>query len=229
MNTLYTAIGKFECRTAESSSEYPVIVVSGKEYMMDPQELTLWNALSWRILKSNEIGHYYNVAIQKSEFHPSRSLEGCLNRLISRSLVISGSGDTEYDALYNMIAALNIMPATGTFLVKIMAFCKLSWKYGLSLKTARFIFRKDSRTETEALVMALVNQTQLSTAEVIKCVDRNIRDIPNEEAVMDMLYHDDDTTSDNIRSLMKSAHRSKDVILAISNLYLRQQIIFERI
>ena len=229
MKTLYTAIGKFECRTAESSSEYPVIVVSGKEYMMDPQELTLWNALSWRILKSNEIGHYYNVAIQKSEFHPSRSLEGCLNRLISRSLVISGSGDTEYDALYNMIAALNIMPATGTFLVKIMAFCKLSWKYGLSLKTARFIFRKDSRTETEALVMALVNQTQLSTAEVIKCVDRNIRDIPNEEAVMDMLYHDDDTTSDNIRSLMKSAHRSKDVILAISNLYLRQQIIFERI
>lgn len=229
MKTLYTAIGKFECRTAESTSEYPVIVVSGKEYMMDPQELILWNALSWRILKSNEIGHYYNVAIQKSEFHPSRSLEGCLNRLISRGLVISGSGDTEYDALYNMIAALNIVPATGTFLVKIMAFCKLSWKYGLSLKTARFIFRKDSRTETEALVMALVNQTQLSTAEVIKCVDRNIRDIPNEEAVMDMLYHDDDTTSDNISSLMKSAHRSKDVILAISNLYLRQQIIFERI
>ena len=54
-------------------------------------------------------------------------------------------------------------------------------------------------------------------------------DIPNEEAVMDMLYHDDDTTSDNISNLMKSAHRSKDVILAISNLYLRQQIIFERI
>lgn len=229
MKTLYTAIGKFECRTAESTSEYPVIMVSGKEYMMDPQELILWNALSWRILNRSNIGHYYNAAIQKSEFHPSRSLEDCLNRLISRGLVISGSGDTEYDALYSMIAALNILPATGSFLVKIIAFCKLSWKYGLSLKTARFIFRKDSRTATEALVMSLVNQTQLSTAEVIKCVDRNIRDIPNEEAVMDMLYHDDDTTSDNISNLMKSAHRSKDVILAISNLYLRQQIIFERI
>ena len=229
MKTLYTAIGKFECRTAESTSEYPVIMVSGKEYMMDPQELLLWNGLSWRIMKRGEICHYYDDAIQKSEFHPSRSLEDCLNRLISRGLVISGSGETEYDALYDMIAALNIVPATGTFLVKVMAFCKLSWKYGLSLKTARFIFRKDSRTKTEALVMALVNQTQLSTAEVIKCVDRNIRDIPNEEAVMDMLYHDDDTTSDNISSLMKSAHRSKDVILAISNLYLRQQIIFERI
>lgn len=164
-------------------------------------------------MKRSEICHYYDDAIRKSEFHPSRSLEDCLNRLISRGLVISGSGETEYDALYDMIAALNIVPATGTFLVKVMALCKLSWKYGLSLKTARFIFRKDSRTETEALVMALVNQTQLSTAEVIKCVDRNIRDIPNEEAVMDMLYHDDDTTSDNISSLMKSAHRSKDVIL----------------
>lgn len=229
MKTIYTAIGKFECRTAESTSEYPVIVVSGKEYMMDPQELLLWNALSWRILKCSEISRYYSVGIRESECNPSRTMEDCLNRLISRGLVISGSGDTEYDALYDMIAALNIVPATGSFLVKVMAFCKLSWKYGLSLKMARFIFRKDSRTETEALVMALVNQTQLSTAEVIKCVDRNIRDIPNEETVVDMLYHDDDTTSDNISSLMKSAQRSKDVILAISNLYLRQQIIFERI
>lgn len=229
MKTLYTAIGKFECRTAEYISEYPVIMVSGKEYMMDPQELLLWNALSWRILKHSEISRFYSDGIRESEYNPRRTMEDCLTRLVSRGLVISGSGDTEYDALYNMIAALNILPATGSFLVKIMAFCKLSWKYGLSLKTARFIFRKDSRTETEALVMSLVNQTQLSTAEVIKCVDRNIRDIPNEEAVMDMLYHDDDTTSDNISSLMKSTQRSKDVILAVTNLYLRQQIIFERI
>ena len=156
-------------------------------------------------------------------------MESCLNRLISRGLVISGSGDTEYDALYDLISSLHITPATGSMLVKVLAFLKLSLKYGPSWKIARFIFRKDPRTETEQQVMALVNQTQLSTAEIIKCVERDIRDLPNEEVVMDMLYHDDDTTSDNISSLVKSAKRSKDVILAVSNLYLRQQIIFERI
>ena len=46
---------------------------------------------------------------------------------------------------------------------------------------------------------------------------------------MDILYHDDDTTSDNIACLVKGNESSKDVILAVSNLYLRQQIIFERI
>ena len=229
MKTLYTAIGKFECRTAESTNEYPVIMISGKEYMMDPQELLLWNALSWRILKYSEIFRYYGASIQESGYNPTRTMEECLNRLISRGLVVYGSGDTEYDALYDLISTLSIVPATGSFLVKVMAFCKLSWKYGLSLKTARFIFRKDIRTETETMVMELINQTQLSTAEIIKCVDCNIREIHTEEAIMDMLYHDDNTTSDNIGSLVKSAARSKDVILAVSNLYLRQQIIFERI
>ena len=50
----------------------------------------------------------------------------------------------------------------------------------------------------------------------------------NEESVLDKLYDDRDTTSDNIAYLVKSSASSKPVILAIANLYLRQQIIFER-
>ena len=46
---------------------------------------------------------------------------------------------------------------------------------------------------------------------------------------MDELYDDPDTTSDNISCLMQVSTKSRAVTLAVANLYLRQQIIFERI
>jgi hypothetical protein len=77
--------------------------------------------------------------------------------------------------------------------------------------------------------MKLARQALLSTAEIIKCMEKNISRLPNEQALLDTIYNDRDTTSDNIASLMKSSTSSKPVILAVANLYLRQQIIFERV
>lgn len=229
MKTLYTSIGRFERRTEDYTKEYPVVIISGQEYMLDQQELILWSAMSWRFLKKKDIPRYYLRSLQNCDYKPQRSWEACLSRLITRGLVVSASGETDYDALYELISSLQIIPARGQFLVQLIAYCKLIKRYGFSFRMLKFIFRKDKRTEKEKQVMALIQQTQLSTAEVIKCIDRNIRSIPNEEAVMDILYHDDDTTSDNIACLVKGNESSKDVILAVSNLYLRQQIIFERI
>ena len=47
--------------------------------------------------------------------------------------------------------------------------------------------------------------------------------------MLDSLYNDQDTTSDNIAYLVKASASSRPVVLAVANLYLRQQIIFERI
>lgn len=229
MKTLYTSIGRFERRSEGHTGEYPVVIISGQEYMLDQQELILWNTLAWRLLKKQEIPRHYLRFMQNCDFTPQRSWEACLNRLITRGLVICASGETDYDALYELIAGLQIMPARGNFLVQLIAYCKLVQRYGFSLRMLKFIFRRDSRTEKEKQVMSLVQQAQLSTAEVIKCIDRDICRIPDEETVVDMLYHDNDTTSDNIACLVKDTQSSKDVILAVSNLYLRQQIIFERI
>ena len=72
-------------------------------------------------------------------------------------------------------------------------------------------------------------QALLSTAEIIKCIDKNISRLPNECALLDSLYGDETTTSDNIASMVKISQSSKPVTLAVANLYLRQQIIFERV
>lgn len=222
MKTLYTSIGRFERRTYDYTKEYPVVIISGQEYMLDQQELILWNAMSWRLLKKKDIPRYYLRSLQNCDYKPQRSWEACLSRLITRGLVVSASGETDYDALYELISSLQIIPARGQFLVQLIAYCKLVKRYGFSFRMLKLIFQQDKRTEKERQVMALIQQTHLSTAEVIKCIDRNIRSIPSEEAVMDILYHDDDTTSDNIACLVKGNESSKEVILAVSNLYLRQ-------
>lgn len=70
----------------------------------------------------------------------------------------------------------------------------------------------------------------LSTAELIKCVEQGVQDLSTEKKILAALYDDDDTTSDNIGSLMQVSRSKEPVTLAVANLYLRKQIIFfERI
>lgn len=100
MKTLYTSIGRFERRTENYTKEYPVVIISGQEYMLDQQELILWSAMSWRFLKKKDIPRYYLRSLQNCDYKPQRSWEACLSRLVTRGLVVSASGETDYDALY---------------------------------------------------------------------------------------------------------------------------------
>lgn len=77
--------------------------------------------------------------------------------------------------------------------------------------------------------MALSRQALLSTAELIKCAEVGARDISTDEKLMDALYNDDDTTTSNIADMMLAAKSREWVTEAVANLYLRKQIIFERV
>ena len=77
--------------------------------------------------------------------------------------------------------------------------------------------------------MALSKQALLSTAELIKCVEDGIVDVSTDEKLLDALYSDAESSSDNLPYLMKGAKDQVTVTLAIANLYLRKQIILERL
>lgn len=228
-NTLYTAIGRFERKHNSCGHFCPVIVLGRKEYMVDIQEMVVWTILNWRIVRKEEIGTLYGEMIKKSSAPVTRSWESCVERLLVRGLLVSGSGETEYDALYDLVSSLYIIPTATAFPLRLAAFLKLVLVSHVPLSAARKLFRRDRRTSGEAEVMHLARQALLSTAEIIKCLERDIRCLPDENSIMDSLYDDCDTTSDNISSLMKASPCTKDVTLAVANLYLRQQIIFERI
>lgn len=227
--TLYTAIGRFERRTNSCGRSCPVIVLAGNEYMVDMQEMVLWTSLNWRIVKAEDAATLCSQTIPNIPYPVSRSWEDCLERLLVRGLVISGSGDTEYDALYDLLSPIYVIPSDGNIFLKALAFLKLTFLRRIPVSNAKRLFKKDRRTDKEQEVMHLAGQALLSTAEIIKCIEMDVRHLPDEESILNHLYNDNYTTSDNISSLVKRSPSSKAVTLAIANLYLRQQIIFERI
>ena len=87
-NTLYTAIGRFERKHNSRGHSCPVIVLGGKEYMVDTQEMVVWSILNWRIVRKQEIGVLYEEMTSKSGAPVSRFWEACVERLLVRGLVV---------------------------------------------------------------------------------------------------------------------------------------------
>lgn len=76
--------------------------------------------------------------------------------------------------------------------------------------------------------MALGRCVPLSTAELVRCAERGVPDTASDLQMLDLLYGDQETTSDNIVSEMRTAAACQSVTAAVANLYLRKQVIFER-
>lgn len=226
---LYTAMGRLERRQNGCGRSCPIIVLGRKDYMVDMQEMVVWACLNWRIVKREEIGPLYQKIAFDTAIAPNQTLEDCIDRLLLRGLLVSGSGETEYDALYDLLSIMYIIPATGSLFLRLLSFLKLTFINRMPFSAAGRLFVRDKRTPKEEQVIQLARQVLLSTAEIIKCVEKGIRRLPCEESIISALYDDQDTTSDNIAYMVKASTTSKSVITAVANLYLRQQIIFERL
>ena len=57
----------------------------------------------------------------------------------------------------------------------------------------------------------------------------DIHTIHSDSQLMEALYADDTTTSDNIADMVRPFGCCRPVLQAVANLYLRRQIIFERL
>lgn len=227
--TYYTAVGHFKRRINSHGQSYPVIIINQMEYCVDIQEMALWTALNWRLLDLSQIEAEYHKLDQDCAIPALRTLEDCLGRLCTRGLVASGTGATDFEALYDLLGGLYVVPLSESLPLRVAAFLKLTVLRGIPVAKARELFRRDRPSEQEAQVMALYRQALLSTAELIKCAELGVRDVSTDEKLMDVLYNDDTTTSDNIPDMMLVAKSREYVTAAVANLYLRKQIIFQRV
>ena len=229
MNTnLYTAVGKFHVKGSIGSMRCPLVTIGGREFILDMQEMMLWTVLNWRILTEDEIYLLYEKKVQETGFMSARSAEECVRRLVQRGLIAKGSGDTGEDALYDLLSELYVIPISENMILKIISFIRLTLFSRLPYSVTKKIFSKDKRNDSEKKVMRLANRAILSTAEIIKCIDQNMLSFATDEDLLDVLYHDEYTTSDNIAYAVRSLPQCRPVITSIANLYLRKQIIFER-
>ena len=228
MRELYTSVGRF-CRRGHGDFIYPYVNINGKDYTLDMQEMTVWVLLNWRILDLDQLKSLYEAHIKKAELPSLGSITDCVNRLTQRGLVVSGKGETGADALYNLLSGLYIVPISENPLLRFFSFLRLTLFHGVPYSVARKLLVRDKRSSTEQQIIHLSKQTLLSTAEIIRCAELQVSDLPTEEAVLDALYGDDITTSDNLADTVRYSRQRNNVLAAISNLYLRRQITFERI
>jgi len=227
--TYYTAVGHFQRRTDGDGNTYPVVLVNQQEHIMDRQEMAVWTALNWRLLNFRQIERHYDKLTRELKLTEFRTLENCLWRLESRGLVASGAGETDFDALYDLLGGLYVVPISTSLPLRLATFMKMLLLDGVPFSTAKQIFQQDTPNEQEAQVMTLSRQALLSTAELIKCVELGVYDLSTDEKVMDALYNDEYTTCDNIGFAMQDSDSKIVVTMAVANLCMRKQIIFERV
>lgn len=227
-NNLYTAVGKFHIKGSVGGMRCPLVTLGGREFILDMQEMTLWTILNWRILTEEEIYLLYEKKVQETGFLSSRSAEECVRRLVQRGLIAKGIGNTGADALYDLLSELYVIPISENLFLRVLSFIRLTFFPRIPYSVTKRIFSKDKRSDSEKKVMRLANQAVLSTAEIIKCIDQNVLTFATDEDLLDVLYHDDYTTSDNIAYSVRFLPQCRPVITSVANLYLRKQIIFER-
>ena len=134
--TYYTAVGHFQRRTDGKGGAYPVVLVNQKEYIMDHQEMAVWTALNWRLLNFRQIERHYDKLARELKLTEYRTLENCLWRLESRGLVASGAGETDFDALYDLLNGLYVVPISTRLPLRLVTFLKMLLLDGVPFATA---------------------------------------------------------------------------------------------
>ncbi len=228
MKELYTAVGIFKLKNQGKNNVYPTVILSGNECRLDVQEMMIWSALNWRITDDKKLYTYYSEQEKKSGVVFSRSYTDTLNRLIVRGLVASGRGENGEEALYDLISGLYIIPLYRSPLIRIISFLRMVFIFKLPYEKAKVLFERDKKNKNERRIMKLAFSAPMSTAEIVKCIDKNIDFILNEDDVVEFLYDDKFTTSENIAESVRGLSSVRTVLTAVSNLYLRRQILFER-
>jgi hypothetical protein len=178
MKSLYTAVGRYERRRGKNG-QHPVIIVNREEYEVDVSEMIIWTCCNWRILELPRLGELYYQMTNDAGIGGDVGFESYAERLVRRGLIVKGVGDSDADALYDLLNSLYIIPVTSGLWVKIAAFMKFIFINKISYSKAVTVFHKETLTDNEKRVVNLARQTQLSTAELIKCVETGIYDLSN--------------------------------------------------
>lgn len=227
MIRLYTAVGRFELQKDGNGRKQPIVIVNQKESALSREEMVLWSCLMWNIMTKEEVGESYEKKALQVGLEPSR-FEAVLQRMETRHLIISAEAEKGDSALYRLLANLYVVPIRSSFFVKVQAFLRLLFLEGVPFSTAKILFRSEQHTDMERKVLHLASQTYLSCAEILKCIAEGVTDVSSSEKVLKALYDDDYSTCDNLGWFMQFYDNHRQILEAISMLYLNRNVIFDR-
>ena len=226
MITFYAATGQFKLCHTEMGA-HPVVIINNKECMLTPQEMLVWSALIWKISTKDEVQACYAQRMKESGLQPTPTFDECLLRLESRKLIKKATNYIALDALYDLVCKLHIIPIEIDLPTTVIGALRLALFRGVPVQRVWKQLKHQKLTPDERLVMSVAKQTSLTTAEIIKCIERGRIDLDTDMKVLDALYDDDATTCDNIHLSSYHAKSKPGVVQAVSNLYLKKLINFD--
>ena len=115
--TYYTAVGRFVKRHDPDGNLYPAVYVNQQEHLLDLQEMAVWTALNWRLADLRQLERKYDLLARELHLLEPRTLENCLNRLEVRGLAASGTGESDLEALYDLLGGLYVVPISESLLL----------------------------------------------------------------------------------------------------------------
>ena len=211
MLTLYTAVGSLQFVNV-NGKPVPHVINNQKEYGMSKEELLVWSCLAFQILTYPELERLFEKNCADSGQSISLPLSHYLNRLL----------------LYRLLGTLTITPVEDRFLPRLASVFLLYTKGQVQLKDIPRLLRKTKCTPTEREVLALAGKAPLSTAELLLSMERGIL-IRKEEDILEKLYTSPEDTCSTLTDTVQITHAQYPILQAVSNLYLNQKILFQKI
>lgn len=227
MMRYYTALGRYELRTNEQGLQQPVLKAGRREYEPTVNEMLLWSMLLWKIREPRELRKSFEEKLAEMHSWEEYSFEYYLNRLEKLGFLRSGTGYTAVDALYALVSPLYLIPVEPGIGAKILAFIKMIFVRGIPIWQALRVFSRQQLSQKEQAVLGLITQNDLSTAELICCVDQGLTNVRHDETILDNLYDDPAVSCDELPGAARVSCQMIPILQAVTDLYLRRMIVFE--
>ncbi|MEY8507187.1 cell division protein [Lachnospiraceae bacterium 42-17] len=227
MLTLYTAIGTLKIKRDAVGKPVPVVINNHQEYGLSEHELILWSCLAFQILQIYELEKTYNTRLQDSGHPEGLSFTHYLNRLLLRGLIVKGDGLTGVDALYQLLGKLHIQPVADRFSVRLFTCIQLYLEGKIKIADFGRYLKKEKCEPMEEMVLELTNATDLTTAELLACVEQGAK-TSSPEDTWRLLYEHSNATYETLADEAQLLHIQYPVLQAIGNLYLNKQISFQQ-
>lgn len=225
MMTFYSAVGSYRLKTNQGH-KVPYIQKLGALHPISMLEFLIWTTLLWEVMTYQELKDAYEAQCKNLKLD-APPLDTLLDNLVARKLVIKGVGYTGVDALYNMLSDAFIIPYELSGLKKTATILKLLLKGKISFTETIRVLHSERATADEARVMDLIQQTPLSTAELVRCFDLNLRDVSTVDKLLAGLYPDEGADQTHIVNEEVFSQNAALVLQAVANLYLDRKVILE--
>ena len=229
MVTFFAAAGRYELRHTPEG-QYPVVILREEEHVLDIQEMILWSSAMWSVPAYDELLREFARKEREAHVLGDVSFNGYLKRLMQRGLVVSGRGYTAAEALYALVAKLRVFPLREGLPVKLAAFIHLTFERKLPLAVTKKIFARTQMTPLEQSLFALSEQALLTTEELIRLIDQDVKDISTEAKLLTTLYPGGPPAPEKGVNFDYALSPNRlEVTQAVVNLYLQKRILFEPI